>query len=59
MLPELWTAFLSQNTQYRMFDVHSKNKQLLALFMKTGLNNVLLPTLFTIANDIAVWHRYT
>jgi hypothetical protein len=29
-----------------------KNAQVDALLMKTGLNNVLLPTLFTVVNNI-------
>jgi hypothetical protein len=30
----------------------AKNAQVVAILMKTGLNNVLLPTLFTFANNI-------
>jgi hypothetical protein len=29
-----------------------KNDQVFAILMKTGLNNVLLPTLFTVVNNI-------
>ena len=29
-----------------------KNDQVVAMLMKTGLNNVLLPTLFTVVNNI-------
>jgi hypothetical protein len=29
-----------------------KNAQVVAILMKTGLNNVLLPTLFTVVNNI-------
>jgi hypothetical protein len=31
----------------------TKNEQLVAMLMKTGLNNVLLPTLFVVVNNIA------
>jgi hypothetical protein len=30
----------------------AKNEQVVAILMKTGLNNVLLPTLFTVVNNI-------
>ena len=30
----------------------AKNDQVVAILMKTGLNNALLPTLFTVVNDI-------
>ena len=30
----------------------AKNDQVVAMLMKTGLNNVLLPTLFTVVNNI-------
>jgi hypothetical protein len=35
-----------------MFVYTSKNAQVDAILMKTGLNNVLLPTLFTVVNNI-------
>jgi hypothetical protein len=30
----------------------AKNDQVVAMLMKTGLNNALLPTLFTVVNNI-------
>jgi hypothetical protein len=36
----------------------AKNDQVVAMLMKTGLNNVLLPTLFTVVNNIEQ-HCYT
>ena len=30
----------------------AKNAQVVAILMKTGLNNALLPTLFTVVNNI-------
>jgi hypothetical protein len=30
----------------------AKNDQVVAMLMKTGLNNVFLPTLFTVVNNI-------
>ena len=30
----------------------AKNDHVVAMLMKTGLNNVLLPTLFTVVNNI-------
>ena len=32
--------------------VHSKNEQLCSGLMKTAMNNVLLPTLFNVVNNI-------
>jgi hypothetical protein len=45
-------------TKMRNFDFENgstdtcKNAQVVAILMKTGLNNVLLPTLFTVVNNI-------
>ena len=38
--------------------LHSKNEQLFAILMRAGLNNVSLPILFTVANNV-VQHCYT
>ena len=32
--------------------VHGKNDQLVVILMKTGLNNILQPTFFTVVNNI-------
>jgi hypothetical protein len=34
------------------------NDQVVAILMKTGLNNALLPTLFTVVNNIEQYYYY-
>ena len=41
-----------------LFDIHSKKRTTCSDLMKTALNNVLLPTLFKVVNNI-VQHCYT
>ena len=41
-----------QNLEEFMFHVHSKKRTTCSGLMKTGLNNVLLPTLFKVVNNI-------
>ena len=36
----------------KSFSDSAKNKQVAAMLVKTGLNNVLLPTLFTVVSDV-------
>jgi hypothetical protein len=53
-----WRTFRAVNTSHNRrqhFDDESytaKNDQVVAILMKTGLNNALLPTLFTVVNNI-------
>ena len=48
LLEKIW---LNKLIKYR-FDIHSKKRTTCSGLMKTGLNNVLLPTLFKVVNNI-------
>ena len=50
-------VFISRDV-IRCCDIHSKKRTTCSGLMKTALNNVLLPTLFKVVNNI-VQHSYT
>ena len=46
------TSAFAQDVKFSLFQVHSKKRTTCSGLMKTALNNVVLPTLFNVVNNI-------